>query len=163
MAKKKNLEWRNCSEEELRSLLAKFAGETDFANAIVFLNGKMGAGKSTFARALLEVLAPGQLSKGSPTFPLVQEYRRPNGAAIYHIDLYRLKSAGELHESGIDAQIEEPGALALVEWADQFPEHFEYWSGPAPAGRKRAKNVWTVEISEGDAPNQRTFKLSDNS
>jgi tRNA threonylcarbamoyl adenosine modification protein YjeE len=164
MAKKKNLEWRNCSkaatlewrdvtEAELRSLVADWARTAELLGAsagtggsIVFLNGEMGAGKSTFARALLETLAPGQLSKGSPTFPLVQEYRHLNGKPIYHIDLYRLKHEGELEDAGLLAQIEEPGALVLVEWASMFPDTFAYWTGPVPKGRARAKNIWVIDI-----------------
>ena len=165
MVKKKNLEWRNCSEVELRKHLVEWvhANAAELTDAIVFLNGQMGAGKSTFARALLEILAPGQLSKGSPTFPLVQEYRLGSGVApdlgskIYHIDLYRLTSANELEESGILSQIEEPGALVLVEWANQFPSEFQYWLTPQPRARQKA--VWSIGIQQAGKPDLRHFRL----
>jgi tRNA threonylcarbamoyl adenosine modification protein YjeE len=145
MTKKKNLEWRNCSEEQLAQNLHQWAlaNPAVFQNGIIFLEGEMGAGKSTFARVLLSYLARNFSSQGSPTFPLVQEYSSKNGNPIYHIDLYRLKNQSELEDSGILNQIEEHGALALVEWPDLFPEVFAYWKNHS---RQRLKNVVTVKI-----------------
>jgi len=114
-----------------------------FQNAIVFLEGEMGAGKSTFARALLSQLAQNFSSQGSPTFPLVQEYQSKTGGPIYHIDLYRLKNENELEDSGILHQIEENGALALVEWPDLFPDAFAYWKDRT---RLKFKTVFSVKI-----------------
>lgn len=158
MAKKKSLEWQNCSEAELREHLRKWVHDEQalLKNTIVFLTGEMGAGKSTFARLLLEILAPGQVSKGSPTFPLVQEYRGQL-VRIYHIDLYRLKNEAELEESGILSQIEEPSALVLVEWADKFPESFEYWT--EASSRPKNKDVYQVSIKPGSTLETRTFQI----
>lgn len=104
----------------------------------------MGSGKSTFARFILSALVEGFSSQGSPTYPLVQEYRAKQGFSIYHIDLYRLKNESELEDSGILHQIEEQGSLALVEWPGLFPDVFSYWKNDA---RLRLKRVLTVEIS----------------
>lgn len=145
MTKKKSLEWLNCSEEELQTNVQKLirSNPSAFQNAIVFLEGQMGAGKSTFARVLLSELAKNFSSQGSPTFPLVQEYSSKNGSPIYHIDLYRLKNEIELEDSGILHQIEEHGALALVEWPDLFPGAFSFWKNDS---RLRLKSVMTVKI-----------------
>lgn len=150
MTKKKSHAWRsyfnfNCSEEELKSHIQKWVASepSGFKNTIVFLEGEMGAGKSTFARVLLSELVEGFSSMGSPTFPLVQEYRARAGFPIYHIDLYRLKNERELEDSGILHQIEESSALALVEWPDLFPGVFAYWKD---SSRKRAKQVIVVKI-----------------
>ncbi len=144
--KKKSHAWLNCSEEELKSKVQEWirSEPTGFKNTIVFLEGEMGAGKSTFARVLLSELVSGFSSQGSPTFPLVQEYRARDGFPVYHIDLYRLKNEAELEDSGILHQIEELGALALVEWPNMFPSVFSYWKD---SSRMRAKTVWTVAIS----------------
>ena len=95
MVKKTNLEWADCSEDTRRSRIRMEAAGLFGADTLVFLEGEMGAGKSTFVRVLLEDLCPGAKSLGSPTFPLVQTYRTSGGMWIYHIDLYRLKSARE--------------------------------------------------------------------
>lgn len=145
MTKKKSLAWLNCSEEQLNFRIQDWIASdpTAFRNTIVFLEGEMGAGKSTFARVLLSNLAQNFSSQGSPTFPLVQEYRSKEGSPIYHIDLYRLKNENELEDSGILHQIEEKGALALVEWPDLFPDAFAYWKDQT---RHKLKTVFTVKI-----------------
>ena len=116
----------------------------------------MGAGKSTFARVLLSELVSDFSSQGSPTFPLVQEYRSKTGKLIYHIDLYRLKNENELEDSGILYQIEEQDSLALVEWPDQFPDAFSYWKD---SSRARAKNVIEVSISSADYRDYKIVQL----
>jgi|GEM_PF-2429324 len=157
MAKKKSLEWRNCSEAELVEHVRSWAEGLDFRDTLIFLEGEMGAGKSTFARALLAVLAPSSRSMGSPTFPLVQEYRTQTGGIVYHIDLYRLKSERELEDSGIESQIEEPGSAALVEWASLFEDAFAHWWDES---RKRRKKVIRVRI-ESPQSETRDFYLTE--
>jgi tRNA threonylcarbamoyladenosine biosynthesis protein TsaE len=150
MMKKKNLEWLNCSEEQLKSHIREWirTQPSGFKNTIVFLEGEMGAGKSTFARLLLSELVDGFSSQGSPTFPLVQEYRARANFPIYHIDLYRLKNESELEDSGILHQIEEPGALALVEWPNLFADTFSYWKD---ASKKHQKTVLEIEIQSSSS------------
>ena len=130
----------------------KDSGEDYFKNTVLFLEGEMGAGKSTFVRALLSVLCPNELSQGSPTFPLVTEYHARAGFLVYHIDLYRLKTEDELHHSGIEAQIEEPGALACVEWPSLFPSAFAHWFDGKRKQRKRVVRVKIEGVGE-----QRTY------
>jgi len=89
----------------------------DFAGFTVLLDGDLGAGKSTFARALLRALGhTGPVP--SPTYTLVEPYRLPGGAA-YHLDLYRVASADELRFLGWS---ELDDGLRLVEWPDRAPE-----------------------------------------
>lgn len=82
--------------------------------AVVYLHGDLGAGKSTLARALLRALGvEGPIR--SPTYTLVERYPVPGGEAL-HLDLYRIGGAGELEFLGLD----EAGAvLWLVEWPER--------------------------------------------
>ena len=83
----------------------------------VLLTGELGAGKSTFARALIK--AAGHTGAvPSPTYTLVEPYKLPVGN-IYHIDLYRVSSSEELRYLGWN---ELDDGLRLVEWPDRAPD-----------------------------------------
>lgn len=93
---------------------------------ILCLYGDLGAGKSTFARALIRELSGSpKLDIPSPTFTLMQRYDTQHGA-IAHFDLYRIKNPEEIYELGWDDAISE--GITLVEW----PERLEML---APASR----------------------------
>lgn len=80
------------------------------------LSGDLGAGKSTFARALIRAIADDpDLEAPSPTFTLVQSYQLR--IPISHMDLYRLGSPEELDELGLDEALAE--GAALVEWPEK--------------------------------------------
>lgn len=78
------------------------------------LEGDLGAGKSTFARALIRAVAgDAGLEIPSPTFTLVQSYETPR-FEIAHFDLYRLSDPSEIDELGLDAALTR--GIAIVEW-----------------------------------------------
>jgi tRNA threonylcarbamoyl adenosine modification protein YjeE len=87
---------------------------------LVTLSGDLGAGKTTFARALIRALAgdPG-LEVPSPTFTLMQLYDTPRGAVV-HADLYRVSDSAELEDLGWEEASDE--AIVLVEWPERAAE-----------------------------------------
>lgn len=97
------------------TLAARVADALD-GSLVVYLDGDLGVGKTTFTRALLRHLGVGERVK-SPTYTLVESYPLPAGRA-WHLDLYRIADPGELEWLGLDT-LAEPGALVLVEW----PQH----------------------------------------
>lgn len=94
--------------------LGRALAATRPGNAVVFLQGDLGAGKSTLARALLRALGV-QGAIRSPTYTLVERYPVEGGEA-WHLDLYRIGDAGELDFLGLD---EATATLWLVEWPER--------------------------------------------
>ena len=88
-------------------------------NKVILFNGEMGVGKTTFIKALCEVLGV-QEATSSPTFSLVNEYHTDNGHQIYHFDVYRLKNESEAYDMGMDEYLYS-GAWNFIEWAEKIP------------------------------------------
>jgi tRNA threonylcarbamoyladenosine biosynthesis protein TsaE len=84
---------------------------------VVGLRGPLGAGKTTFVRAVAQGMqVPDVRIVTSPTFVLIQEYRAR--LPIYHFDTYRLRSADEFAELGVDEYFDGDG-VCLIEWSDR--------------------------------------------
>lgn len=84
---------------------------------LLCLEGELGAGKTT----LVQGLAQGWQAldqAASPTFVLVNVYRRADGASLFHLDAYRIESMAEAEELDLDAMLNE-GPL-VIEWADRI-------------------------------------------
>lgn len=97
---------------EFAAKLAKYLP----AKALVFLNGPLGAGKTTLVRGILRASGH-QGSTKSPTYTLVEPYELTQ-QKFYHFDLYRLGDPEELEYIGIRDYLEE-SAICLVEWPEK--------------------------------------------
>jgi tRNA threonylcarbamoyladenosine biosynthesis protein TsaE len=109
-------EFRLETEADTAGLGAAVAGALRRGEAVC-LSGPLGAGKSVLARALVRTLSPGEGDVPSPTFTLVQFYQG-RCFPIAHFDLYRLKSAEEAFEIGLDEAIQD--GAAVIEWAERL-------------------------------------------
>jgi len=109
----------NCQTEEDTKTLARDMART--LSGVVTLNGTLGAGKSTFARAVIQELTNTHDDIPSPTFTLVQEYQT-DSKNIYHLDLYRLEEADEIFELGWEEMINDTD-LVLIEWSERIAQY----------------------------------------
>src|ERR1043165_4861942 len=104
------------SEQATHRLMIDIAAALEPGD-LVTLSGDLGAGKTTFARAMIRYLADNpDIAVPSPTFPLIQTYDLPRFPVV-HADLYRLEGPGELAELGFDDLAKE--AVVLLEWPDR--------------------------------------------
>lgn len=110
---------------EQTAALAVRLGALLHAGDTVLLEGPIGAGKTHFARSLIQSLLPAPEDVPSPTFTLIQTYDAMQ-CEIWHADLYRLTDPAEVVELGLlDAF---PTAICLIEWPDRLQS---YWPDAA--------------------------------
>ncbi len=91
----------------------------------VLLEGEMGAGKSTLARAILKGLGVNREGEGSPTFPIAHEYSNLKKEKILHVDFYRLKSEAEIEATGLTEAFWDRNLIILSEWTAQFDGFYQ--------------------------------------
>jgi len=103
------------SHEDETKEFARFLGQVLNAGDVLLLKGDIGAGKSFFARSLIQSLQDTPEDVPSPTFTLVQTYQTRIGE-VWHSDLYRLQSIYEVEELGLWEAFE--SAICLVEWPE---------------------------------------------
>lgn len=112
---------------------------------IILLDGPVGAGKTTLARALIRALTHADQDVPSPTFTLVQTYQTGEGHDLLHYDLYRLEEPEELVELGWD-EVGSDRTIALIEWPNRI--------GEMPVG-----NVLHLQIDTGENNLERQLYL----
>jgi tRNA threonylcarbamoyladenosine biosynthesis protein TsaE len=101
--------------ETAAKFLAQFPDDRVFA-----FNGNLGAGKTTFIKALcIELDVKDAMS--SPSFSIVNEYRDRENEPVYHFDLYRLKNTEEAFDIGMEDYLYS-GHYCFIEWPEKAPE-----------------------------------------
>lgn len=110
------LEFFSRSPEQTRRIGARL-GKALHTGDLICLQGELGAGKTTLVQGVAQGWDSVDLVS-SPTFILVNEYRRAGGRELFHMDAYRLESAAEAAELDLDSMLAE-GAL-IVEWPERI-------------------------------------------
>ncbi|MBO4530270.1 MAG: tRNA (adenosine(37)-N6)-threonylcarbamoyltransferase complex ATPase subunit type 1 TsaE [Paludibacteraceae bacterium] len=87
-------------------------------NKVFLFYGSMGAGKTTFIRAICEELGVKE-SINSPTFAIINEYKSGNGDPIFHFDFYRINKEEEAFDFGYEDYFYS-GNLCFVEWPEKI-------------------------------------------
>jgi len=138
------------TEPELLSLAERLA-KVLLPGDCIALEGDLGAGKTTFARALIRALADDLgLEVPSPTFALRQDYVSARGPVV-HFDLYRITDPRDLDELGFDEALAH--AITIVEWperAGMSPFPGAICVGLADAASPETREL-TVTAAENDA------------
>ena len=104
--------------EHIREAAREFVDSIGDHTVFAFY-GKMGAGKTTFIKAICEELGVEDVIT-SPTFAIVNEYTAKEGP-IYHFDFYRIKKLEEVYDMGFEDYFYS-GALCLIEWPELIEE-----------------------------------------
>lgn len=107
----------NLPDEAATATLAARLAAIARVGDIIALEGDLGAGKTTFARAFICASGVADREVPSPTFTLVQVYDAAE-AEIWHFDLYRLAAADEAWELGIEEAF--LSGISLIEWPDRL-------------------------------------------
>lgn len=110
--------WSHSPEQTVR--FGARLGELLRPGDVLGLSGELGAGKTTFVGGLTRGWGSSD-QVTSPTFVLVNEYRRPDGLRLWHLDGYRLNSGQEALALGLDDLLAGDG-LVVVEWPERIAE-----------------------------------------
>lgn len=127
--------------DELEVLAATFVVQLKKGD-VVYMQGDLGAGKTTFVRAAIQSILGKDEFVPSPTFTLVQTY--DSNPSIWHYDLYRLQNPEEVLELGMEEAFEQ--GITYIEWADRM-------------GNVYSKAHYTVMIQSTDQEDHRKVMI----
>ena len=105
--------------EHIREAAREFIAHIGDHRVFAFY-GKMGAGKTTFVKAICEELGVNDVIT-SPTFAIINEYITPSDSSIFHFDFYRIKKLEEVYDMGYEDYFYS-GALCFIEWPELIEE-----------------------------------------
>ena len=112
--------WKYFSDSDEKTLalgIALAAGLQD--GTVIALVGDLGCGKTVISRGIARGLGITE-PVTSPTFTVAQEYCRPDGKYLYHLDMYRISDENAALAFGIDEFLFQSNAITLVEWPEQI-------------------------------------------
>lgn len=132
--------------EQTEMLAMKLAKELTKGDIVTF-KGNLGAGKTTFIKALVKHLSKKDIDVTSPTFNLLHIYQT-EPVEIWHFDLYRLKNMSEVYELGIEDAFQY--GISFIEW-------------PEIATNLLPEDRIDIEISFANEENSRVINLSSHS
>ena len=107
------------SLDKIDEAAAQFVGKMGDKKVFVFY-GKMGAGKTTFIKAICEKLGVKDVIN-SPTFAIINEYQDGKGAPIYHFDFYRINKEEEAYDFGYEDYFYS-GNVCFIEWPEMISD-----------------------------------------
>ena len=102
--------------EKIGAKLAKALGEQRF----VAFYGTLGAGKTAFIRGMASVLCPAAPVQ-SPTYTIINEYKKDKRTAMVHVDAYRVNDEDDLYSTGFYDCMEYENCVCAVEWCEKIP------------------------------------------
>lgn len=106
--------------EDAAREFVQYVSSSSLQSNIFAFYGQMGAGKTTFIKALCRELGVAD-DVNSPTFTIVNEYRAAKGFPVYHFDFYRINKISEAYDIGMDEYFGGDG-LCLIEWPEKIRE-----------------------------------------
>jgi len=113
-----SIEFISRSSDQTRRVGMRLGALVDFHD-VICLVGDLGSGKTTLVKGIAAGWGSPDLVT-SPTFVLVNLYRRPDGGRMYHLDAYRLQNASEAMDLDLDEMLDN-GPL-VVEWAERIKD-----------------------------------------
>jgi len=125
-----------CDTELATRNLGQALAATLRLGATVALHGTLGAGKTVFAKGVALGLGIAE-PVTSPTFTVVQEYRRADGSWLFHLDMYRIDDELAALQFGIEEYLFTPDGISVVEW----PERIAGLLTPAALGAEPSQFV----------------------
>src|SRR5574344_269621 len=96
----------------------KFISESDLQSNIFAFYGSMGAGKTTFIKAICRALGVKD-NVNSPTFTIINEYASATGFPVYHFDFYRINKLQEAYDVGVEEYFAGNG-FGLIAWPEKI-------------------------------------------
>ena len=105
--------------ENIQDAAREFIAQMGESRIFAFY-GSMGAGKTTFVKALCETMGVTD-TVNSPTFAIVNEYDTPSGRPIFHFDFYRIKRLAEVYDMGYEDYFYGRG-VCFIEWPELIEE-----------------------------------------
>jgi tRNA threonylcarbamoyladenosine biosynthesis protein TsaE len=156
--------YNSTSEEATNKLGAVFSTRLKPGVLVAFF-GELGAGKTEFIKGICEGMEVEEIV-ASPTYTIVNQYSGidSSGKAIrlYHIDLYRIESADELTEIGLDEIVSDLTAIKLIEWAEHAEmmlpaERYDIHFHAVDDNSRRIEIVHRVTVAAAGAGGMRLF------